>query len=683
MAVVLLGAACEPAQAQNGPAPSLRALQADDLARFRDVREPQVSPEGDWVAYTVSTVDPDRDRWSTDLWMTRWSGEPTVRLTYTGDIDGTPRWSPDGHWLAFLASREGDDDPRQGSQVWLLDRMGGEAHALTEAGGGVTDLAWSPDGQRLLLVVTDTDPADEPESLPGWLHKTKPPIVIDRYHFKQDRSGYLGAQQTHLSLLDLPSGQLRALTSGPYSEVAPAWSPDGRRIAFYSNRASDPDRTEAIGLYVMDARPDAPAQALAQFVTDDGEHPAWSPDGRWIAFLQGDAVRYSAYHRFKLMAVPAQGGALRALTPALDRSLQGPLLWSRDSARLSFVVEDDRTAYVATATLDGAPIRRLTEGAGVVSALAGNTPGRLAMLVSSATAPPEVQVLDAGPRTSQRTRRITHQNDAWLAEVRLGQTEGFTSTSTDGTEVHGLVTRPNPFRAGQRYPTILLVHGGPNGQDAYEMDAYDDFLRELLADHGYAVLQVNYRGSSGRGDAYQKAIFADWGHLEVQDLLGAVDWAVAQGLADPQRLGVAGWSYGGMLTDYLIASDTRFKAAVSGAGTGNPLALYGSDQYVVQYEQELGPPWVHLPLWLQVSYPFLHADRIKTPTLFLSGEHDFNVPTAGSEQMYQALRSLGVDTQLVIYPGQYHSLTTPSYEQDAQARYLAWFDRHLQPAAGH
>jgi len=226
---------------------------------------------------------------------------------------------------------------------------------------------------------------------------------------------------------------------------------------------------------------------------------------------------------------------------------------------------------------------------------------------------------------------------------------------------------------GRKYPMLLIIHGGPNGQDAHNFS----FDRQFFAANGYVVLSVNYRGSSGRGSSYQKVIAADWGNKEVLDLLGAVDAAVAAGIADPGRLGIGGWSYGGILTDYTLATDTRFKAAYSGAGTAFPLALYGHDQYIRQYDVEVGPPWKALDTWIKLSYPFLHADRIKTPTLFLGGDKDFNVPLLGGEQMYQALRSQRVDTQLVIYPGQFHTLTTPSYVRDRLERYLAWFNKYL------
>jgi dipeptidyl aminopeptidase/acylaminoacyl peptidase len=234
---------------------------------------------------------------------------------------------------------------------------------------------------------------------------------------------------------------------------------------------------------------------------------------------------------------------------------------------------------------------------------------------------------------------------------------------------------------GRRYPTIVWIHGGPNGQDDHSLllESYGPQLeRQLFATHGYAVLAINYRGGTGRGAKFARAIVADWGHKEVEDLLAGVDYAIAQGIADPARLGVGGWSYGGLLTDYLIASDTRFRAAISGAGSANQTAMYGADEYVVAYNAEMGAPWRTQERWLKVSYPFFHADRIRTPTLFLGCDKDFDVPVAGGEQMYQALRTLGVATQLIVYPGEYHLLARPSFLVDRYARYLEWMDRYLR-----
>jgi dipeptidyl aminopeptidase/acylaminoacyl peptidase len=238
--------------------------------------------------------------------------------------------------------------------------------------------------------------------------------------------------------------------------------------------------------------------------------------------------------------------------------------------------------------------------------------------------------------------------------------------------------------AGRRYPTIVWIHGGPNEQDEHSLELYSygtPLDRQFFATHGYVVLAINYRGGAGRGARYARAIFADWGHKEVDDLLAGVDYAVARGIADPGRLGIGGWSYGGILTDYTIAKDTRFKAAISGAGSGNQTAMYGVDEYVSQYNNELEAPWHDTALWIKLSYPLFHADRIRTPTLFLGGDKDSNVPLAGGEQMYQSLRTLGVPTQLVVYPGEYHMLTRPSFLVDRTQRYLDWMDRYLAPTA--
>jgi dipeptidyl aminopeptidase/acylaminoacyl peptidase len=313
-------------------------------------------------------------------------------------------------------------------------------------------------------------------------------------------------------------------------------------------------------------------------------------------------------------------------------------------------------------------VEKLTSGPRVVSAMSPNSNGSLAVVMSTATDIAEVYALENGA-----FRRITRQNDPWFSQLQLATTEGFTCKSGDGTVVNGLVVKPAGFVTGQRYPTLLLIHGGPNGQDAFSFS----FDREFFAAHGYVVLAVNYRGGSGRGAAYQRAIFADWGNKEVMDLLAGVDDAVASGVADPDRLGIGGWSYGGILTDYTIASDGRFKAAISGASSALQLTMYGTDQYIAQYNNEMGPPWKNPDVWLKVSYPFFHADRIRTPTLFLCGLVDFNVPIAGVEQMYQALRGMNVDTQLIVYPGQHHAITMPSYVRDRLTRYLAWWDKHL------
>lgn len=669
-ALLLLFSAAQPAVAVEPSAAAKRPLSIDDMAKIREVGNPQLSPDGKWIAYTVGTVDVEKDKRDTDLWMISWDGGERLRLTSTPESgESQPRWSPDGRYLAFVATRGDEEEKKKGGQVWLLDRRGGEAQKLTEIKGGIADYAWSPDGKRLVLVVNDFDPSSDPEKKEGWKRKTKPPIVIDRYHFKQDREGYLGPYRTHLQLFDVDGRKAEALTSGNYDESQPAWSPDGKSIAFVSDRDADPDRTDNSDVFVIDAKAGSEARKLTTFPGPDGGRPAWSPDGKFIAYLRGDEPKYTAYNRNKLTIVPAGGGEPKLLTASLDRAAAGPVAWSADGSSLTFVVQDDRVTYAARMPAAGGALERLTKGRRVVSQLSPNKDGRMALLSATESEPNEVYALENGA-----LRRLTHENDEWLSKIQLATVEDFTSKSKDGTEVHGLVYKPAGFTAGKKYPTLLNIHGGPNGQDEHSFS----FDRQFLAGQGYVVLAVNYRGSAGRGDEYQKAIFADWGNKEVMDLLGAVDWAIASGIADPNRLGIGGWSYGGILTDYTIATDQRFKAAVAGAASALQLSMYGSDQYTAQYDLELGPPWKSVDPWIKVSYPFLHADRITTPTLYMGGQSDFNVPIIGNEQMYQALKSMGIDTQLVIYPGQFHGITTPSYQRDRLERYLAWYNKYLK-----
>ncbi len=636
-----------------------------DVFRVRDVRDPQISPDGKWVAYTVTIADSARDKNDTDVWMASWDGKENIRITSTKDGESSPRWSPDGRYLSFISSRDGG----KGGQVWLLDRRGGEATRLTEIKGGVSGYEWSPDATRLVLVVDDPDDDAGDDSTKA---KTPKPIVLDRYHFKQDIQGYLGNQRSHLYLFDVAAKKLDTLTSGKYDENNPSWSPDGKAIVFVSDRSPDPDKSINTDIYLIDARKGAEMRRLTTFEGDDnnsGSKLAWSPDGKLIAYVRGGSTTMSIYDQYRVALIPVAGGEPRILTESLDRPVTSPR-WTADGASLLFLVTDDRTQYVARMRATGGPVEKLTSGPRVVQSLALGPSGKVAVLASTATEMPEVHALENGT-----LRPLTHQNDAWLAEIQLGTTEGIEFKTPDGADVHAVVTRPAGSSA--RMPTLLRIHGGPTGQDQYSFN----FERELFAANGYVVVSPNYRGSNGRGEKFMNAISGDWGNKEVVDVLAATDYVVEKGIADPDRLGIGGWSYGGITTDYTIATTPRFKVAISGAGSALQTSMYGVDQYILQYETELGPPWKNPDAWMKVSYPFFHADRIKTPTLFMVGEKDFNVPAVGSEQMYQALKSLGIDTQLVIYPNAFHGITLPSYRVDRLERYLKWYDRYLKPVA--
>ena len=667
-ALVAVALFVAPAAPQPGVEGKKRPLAAEDVYKVRDVRDPQRSPDGKWVAYTVTTAHKDTDKNNTDVWMVSWDGTQQIQLTSTPDGESSPRWSPDGKYLSFVSSRQG----AKGGQVWLLNRAGGEAVKLTDIKGGVSDHVWAPDSKRLALVVEDPDPVDKDIDEKADEKKTPKPIVVDRYRFKRDVAGFLRGERSHLYLFDIDSKKADLLTPGAFEEDSPAWSPDGRQIAFIRSHGEGEsfDRMPNSDVFVIDAKPGAQPRRLTTTTAEESGRPAWSPDGKSIAYLLGDEVKYSAYDQAKLTVIPAAGGQPRILTDALDRPVHS-ISWAASGAALHVVVVDDRAQHLARVSASGGKVEKLIEGRRVISNPSPAADGHFAVLASTAAALPEVHALESG-----NLRKLTKQNDEWMKEVAVATTEDVTSTSKDGTVVNSLLVKPADFDASRKYPLLLRIHGGPNGQDAHSWN----FERELFAANGYLVLAVNYRGSNGRGNAFQKAIFADWGNKEVVDLLGAMDAVQKLPFVDGARLGIGGWSYGGILTNYTIAQDTRFKAAISGAGSSNQITMYGSDQYITQYEQEIGPPWKAQDVWIKISYPFFHADRIKTPTLFMVGEKDFNVPLSGSEQMYQALRSLGVDTQLVIYPNQFHGITTPSYRVDRLQRYLAWYEKYLRPA---
>jgi dipeptidyl aminopeptidase/acylaminoacyl peptidase len=634
-----------------------RPLEPADWYRFRAVSDLQIAPDGRAVAYLVTRYDRASDQSLRELWLADWDGRHAAARAH-GLSASEPRFSPDGR-LSYLAARA-QDAP---AQLWLLGRHGEKPRQLSHVSDEIESYAWAPDGRHVVLVMRAGE------------HGQPQPQVIDAYHFKEDVEGYLTAEsRTHLYLLDVASGACQALAADPArADSHPVFSPDGRQLAFIGNgsaRASA-GRDE---IYLMDPRPGALPRLLLSTWSPNNHWLSFSPDGRQLGFLQGEALRYNAYIDDSLALADAGSGAVRALTAPLDRGIYSPRFTS-DGGAVMFAVEDDGRQYPAQVTLASGEIAPLASGPEVIKELA-TAAGHTAVLASHDSQPVEVFALENG-----RLRALSAQNRALFAELTLGSLEDIAFKSRDGTEIHGQIVKPPGFESGRRYPTLLWIHGGPQGQDDHslELEAYGPPLERLLfASHGYVVLAVNYRGGTGRGAAFAHAIAADWGHLEVEDLLAGVDWAVREGIADPERLGVGGWSYGGLLTDYAIASDTRFKAAISGAGSGDQVGMYGTDEYIIEDDNEIGPPWRSTELWLKLSYPFFHADRIHTPTLFLGGDRDFDVPIGGGEQMYQALRSLEVPAQLVVYPGEYHTFSRPSFLVDRWQRYLDWMARYLR-----
>ena len=658
------------------PPSSPRPITIDDYFQIRAVRDPQLSPDAHFVTYTVQTALLKEDKNEERIWMVPTAGGEAFPLTAAGFSSSHARWSPDGNSIAFLSARhEGK------TQVWLLPRHGGEAERLTDVPQDVEDFAWSPDSRRLVLILRDPTPEEleaakeKKEKAAGTKEKpkTQKPWVIDRLQFKMDEIGYLDRRRTHIYVFDLAAKSLVQITSGDFDDSEPAWSPDGKLLAFSSNRSKpDPDATYDSNIWTVAADNTDKGAHLTQVATNPGADtsPAWSPDGKWITYITQLEPRLFDYATKHVAVAPSGGGEAKVLTLTLDRMATDPH-FTPDGQRIVFICDDDGTQNICSVSFgDGKSGARPISGRLMVNAysMGAGTSGNIVAQIATIDRPDELYTVSNGKLT-----QITHTNDALIGQLKLTHGEYVHFKSKDGTVVSGYLYKPLDYVPGKKYPTILRPHGGP----VWAYYAEFDHLPQLYAANGYVVLFPNPRGSTGYGQKYAQAIWADWGNKDFQDDMAMVDYAIEQGIADPGKLGVGGWSYGGISTDFIIAQTNRFKAAISGAGSALFASLYGHDQYQRDYDAELGYPWENKAVWEKVS-PFYRVNNITTPTLFMGGEIDWNVPILGGEQMYQALKRLDRHTELVVYPGEYHEFKAPSHIKDRLERYLAWYNHYVK-----
>ncbi|MBT8441375.1 MAG: S9 family peptidase, partial [Gammaproteobacteria bacterium] len=622
-----------------------RPLEIDDYFRLQYVSSPQVSPDGKWVAYTVSSQDLQNDSRSTRIWRVSTSGGEAVPMTMKGSSAWRPRWTPDGKHLSFIASA-GDGS----SQVFTLPMHAGERAQLTGIDGGVEGYEWSPDGQRLVLILRDPEDAQGPG-----------PWVIDRLKFKQDYVGYLDRRRGHLYAYNIADSSVMQITAGDYEDYSPAWSPDGSRIAFVSNRSDEPDSNWNTDIWLVD--PDTPhdAQQAKRVTTNPwaDSSPIWHPDGERIGYLTTYTDRTDvpgSYLQTKIAIIrPGDDEPVLLTTGKLDRKAYGPV-FSPDGRHIYAMLEDNGEVQLVSVAVGDGTLRRLVTGQVRVEAITVAPNGSVITVDSAPTLPSDLFVVDAD---SAARRRLTGVNDVLLSPTFLSAIEEHRFPTLDGTEIQTFVYKPRDFDADYQYPTILWLHGGQESQYDYGFN----FRVQLFAANGYVVVMPNVRGSGGRGQKFTLALNKAYGTADVEDVLVATDFVIDQGYADPDRLGIGGWSSGGTLTNFVIAKTDRFAGAISGASVGWYTTTYGHDPYLRWWNTELGPPWRNRDLWDSIS-PFMWVENITTPTLFIHGEKDWNQPVIHSEQMYQAMKYLGREASLVVYPDAYHGIRRPIYHHD-------------------
>ena len=632
-------------------------ILTEDILNFEQVDIVDTGSSGDIFLYEKTKVAKDKKTYESSLFLKNYITEEEFKIFDKRTSFSNVQLGQNGKHIFYID--DGAGALRETKQIWRKSIPYGIRKQLTKYNGDIRNFDLSPDETKIIFVGTAKKETDSLE-----------PIEIDRYQFKQDRQGFLRDVSNHLFLFDLKTKQLESFANENRNYQSPTWSPNGEFIAYVSKK-EDSDRHNNSDLFLK--RYDN-LENEVQLTFNMGSDSAgwssnslqWSADSKKIAYVAGGDPKLLWYAIDNVSVIDIENKRIENITKALDRNTSSPR-WSHDTARLYFVLEDNLKNQIAYYSFEDEEIRKMSPDEMYISSF--EISGKDIILESSTTSEPKSIF-----RMNDSILRKVVDVNSFLSTKKIATTEKISFESYDGTEIFGLLVKPEDFNPNKKYPLLIRIHGGPVSQYGVRFN----LEWQVFASNGYVVLAVNPRGSSGRGEEFQKAIFADWGNIDAKDIIAAADFISTKPYIDPENLGIGGWSYGSMLTNYVIASDVRFQAATSGAGISNILSGFGDDHYIREYIDELGTPWENLDVWMRISYPFFEADSIITPTLFLVGEKDFNVPLIGSEQMYQALKHNNIDTKLIIYPGENHGLSSPTNRIHRMNSYLEWYARYMK-----
>ncbi len=677
---------------------SKRTITIDDLFKIKLLSDPQVSPDGKTIAFVQTTGDIESDKYLSQLWLIPSDGSaPARQFTFGEGKDRAPRWSPDGKWLAFISDRDKDKK----DQVYLIALTGGEAHRLTDGEGKPSPAVWSPDGT--MIAYTAKTVTRESKSAND-AREDSDVKSYTRLNYKSDDEGLWDYGWRHVFVTSLPrfagegqGGGPRQLTRGNFNHGSPVWSPNSRTIVFAANRTAKADEKNINDLWSVSVLSGAKAKpkggsALKRLTRRKGPAvaPSFSPDGKWIAFV-GHANEFANVTEADVYVMPARGGKTTKVTNQFDRTLGNALAtdlrspehappaptWSKDGKTIYFLATDGGNSNIYAVSSRGGAVKQITRGNhhifGYSFARAAN---RFAFVASDALNPNDLFASTA----NGATKRITRVNNEALADIQLSTPERFIVPREDGWTVEGWLMKPVGWKAGRRYPAVLEIHGGPHS--AYGATFFHEF--QLLCARGYAVIFTNPRGSAGYGQEFSKCTRQDWGGGDYRDVMAAMDFALKKyPWIDAKRCGVAGGSYGGYMTSWIVTQTDRFKAAVSMRALNNWHSFYGTSDIGHHFASEWyvgGEPWNNAEEYLEHS-PIAHVANCKTPTLILHSEKDFRCPIEQGEQFYIALKKLGVPTEFVRFPDETHELSRsgkPKHRKERLERIVEWFDRYLK-----